>query len=80
MNSNQIKGKLKRLQGEIKRRWGQVTQNDVVKDEGNMERLIGRIQGCGGDGSETNEKKFKSRDSAERSEVGPSGIPKSIGG
>ncbi len=44
MNSDKVKGKWKQLKGEIKRKWGQVTDDDLLKAEGNMDVLIGTIQ------------------------------------
>jgi uncharacterized protein YjbJ (UPF0337 family) len=61
MNSDQVKGKVKQLRGEIKRKWGQVTDNDVTEAEGSMEKLVGRIQERSGDQREAIEKWFKSQ-------------------
>jgi uncharacterized protein YjbJ (UPF0337 family) len=61
MNSDQIKGKLHQLKGEIKRKWGSVTDNDVTESEGSMEKLIGRIQERSGDQREAIEKWLKSQ-------------------
>jgi uncharacterized protein YjbJ (UPF0337 family) len=44
MNSDKMKGKWKQLKGEIKRKWGQVTDDDLLQAEGNMDVLIGTIQ------------------------------------
>ena len=35
-NQDQLKGKFKQLVGEIKRKWGQVTDDDVTQAEGSM--------------------------------------------
>jgi uncharacterized protein YjbJ (UPF0337 family) len=61
MNSDQLKGKLKQLSGEIKRKWGKVTDDDVTQAEGSMEKLVGRIQERSGDQREAIEKWFKSQ-------------------
>jgi uncharacterized protein YjbJ (UPF0337 family) len=61
MNSDQVKGKVKQLRGEIKRKWGQVTDNDVIEAEGSMEKLVGRIQERSGDQREAIERWFKSQ-------------------
>ena len=61
MNSDQVKGKFKQLSGEIKRKWGKVTDNDVTEAEGSMEKLVGRIQERSGDQREAIEKWFKSQ-------------------
>jgi uncharacterized protein YjbJ (UPF0337 family) len=44
MDSDQMKGKWKQLKGEIKRKWGQVTDDDLLRAEGDMDVLIGKIQ------------------------------------
>jgi uncharacterized protein YjbJ (UPF0337 family) len=49
MNRDQMKGKFKQLSGEIKRKWGQVTDDDLKQAEGSMEKLVGKIQERSGD-------------------------------
>ena len=44
MNRDQMKGKFKQLSGEIKRKWGQVTDDDLTEAQGNMEKLVRKIQ------------------------------------
>jgi uncharacterized protein YjbJ (UPF0337 family) len=61
MNSDQLKGRIKRLRGEIKCKWGQVTDDDVTEANGSMEKLVGRLQERSGDQREAIEKWFKSR-------------------
>jgi uncharacterized protein YjbJ (UPF0337 family) len=61
MNKDQLKGKFKQLSGEIKRKWGQVTDNYVTEAEGSMEKLVGRIQERSGDRREAIEKWFKAQ-------------------
>jgi uncharacterized protein YjbJ (UPF0337 family) len=61
MNKDQAKGKLKQLTGEIKRKWGQVTDDDLTQARGSMEKLVGKIQERSGDQREAIEKWFKSR-------------------
>jgi uncharacterized protein YjbJ (UPF0337 family) len=61
MNKEQLKGKLKQLSGDIKRKWGKVTDDDVMQAEGSLEKLIGRIQERSGDQRERIEKWFKSQ-------------------
>lgn len=61
MNQDQLKGKFKQLAGEIKRKWGQVTDDDVTQAEGSMEKLVGRIQERSGDKREAIEKWLKSQ-------------------
>jgi uncharacterized protein YjbJ (UPF0337 family) len=59
MNSDQMKGKFKQLSGEIKRKWGRVTDDDVMEAQGSMEKLIGKIQERSGEQREAIEKWFK---------------------
>jgi uncharacterized protein YjbJ (UPF0337 family) len=61
MNSDQLKGRIKRLRGEIMRKWGQLTDDDVTEAEGSMEKLVGRIQERSGAQREAIEKWFKSQ-------------------
>jgi uncharacterized protein YjbJ (UPF0337 family) len=44
MNADQIKGKWKELQGEAKRHWGKLTDDDVKTAEGDRDKLAGKIQ------------------------------------
>lgn len=44
MNEDRIKGKWKQLQGQMKAKWGQLTDNDLTVAEGDREYLAGRIQ------------------------------------
>jgi uncharacterized protein YjbJ (UPF0337 family) len=59
MNTDQIKGKLKQLTGEIKRKWGQLTDDDLRQAQGSMEKLVGKIQERSGDRREEIERWFK---------------------
>jgi uncharacterized protein YjbJ (UPF0337 family) len=61
MNSDQMKGKFKQLSGEIKRKWGQVTDDDLTEAQGNVEKLVGKIQERSGDQREAIEKWLKSQ-------------------
>ncbi len=56
MNADQIKGKWKELQGEAKRHWGKLTDDDVQTAEGDTDKLAGKIQ----------QRYGKSKDEAER--------------
>lgn len=61
MNSDQVKGKFKQMAGEIKRKWGQVTDDDITQAEGSTEKLVGKIQERSGDRREAIEKWLKSQ-------------------
>jgi uncharacterized protein YjbJ (UPF0337 family) len=61
MNRDQMKGKYKQLAGEIKRKWGQVTDDDLTQAQGSMEKLVGKIQERSGDQREAIEAWLKSQ-------------------
>ena len=44
MNADVIKGKWHQLKGEVKSRWGKLTDDDLDRVEGDSEKLIGRVQ------------------------------------
>jgi uncharacterized protein YjbJ (UPF0337 family) len=44
MNSDVIKGKWKQLNGKIKERWGDLTDDDLDVAEGHSEYLAGKLQ------------------------------------
>lgn len=56
MNKNQVKGSWNELKGEIKRRWGAMTDDDLMEAEGDMQKLAGKIQKRTGDKQEVIEK------------------------
>ena len=44
MDANILKGKWLQLKGSIREKWGQLTDDDVDKVGGSVERLVGTIQ------------------------------------
>lgn len=44
MNRDTFKGQWKQLKGEVKRRWGMLTDDELDQIEGNFDKLVGRIQ------------------------------------
>ncbi len=44
MNADQFKGKWKQLKGDAKIKWGELTDDDLDKVEGNRDKLVGSIQ------------------------------------
>jgi len=56
MQGEELKGKWKQLNGEAKRRWGKLTDDDLTAIEGDRDKLVGKIQ----------ERHGKSKDEAER--------------
>jgi uncharacterized protein YjbJ (UPF0337 family) len=61
MDSDIVKGKLKQLRGEIKRKWGRMTDDDLMETEGSIEKMVGRIQERTGEKRDEIEKWFKSQ-------------------
>jgi uncharacterized protein YjbJ (UPF0337 family) len=61
MNQDQVKGKLEQLKGEMKRRWGQLTDDDIMESKGDMEKLLGKIRERSGDQRDAIEKWFHSQ-------------------
>ena len=44
MNWDQIKGEWKQIKGQAKRQWGELTDDDLTRIEGNRDVLVGRVQ------------------------------------
>lgn len=44
MNSDQLKGNWNILKGKVREKWGDLTDDDVNRMEGEQEQLIGAIQ------------------------------------
>jgi len=44
MNEDILKGKWRQIKGEVKSRWGKLTDDDMDRAEGDAEKLIGRVQ------------------------------------
>ncbi len=61
MNEDTVKGKWTQLKGEIKRKWGKVTDDDLLVAEGNVDKLVGTIQQRSGEQRDAIEKWFKSQ-------------------
>jgi uncharacterized protein YjbJ (UPF0337 family) len=59
MNKDTVQGKLKQLSGEIKRKWGQLTDDDLMEAQGNLDKLVGKIQQRTGEDREAIKKWFK---------------------
>lgn len=63
MNQDTIKGQWHQLKGQIKQRWGQLTEDDLQRADGNREYLVGKIQercGVARDQAEREVKDFES--------------------
>ena len=49
MNKEQLKGQWQQLKGQVKERWGKLTDNELTQIDGKYDQLIGKIQeryGC----------------------------------
>jgi uncharacterized protein YjbJ (UPF0337 family) len=44
MNEDILKGKWHQLKGEVRSRWGKLTDDDLDRAQGDAEKLIGRVQ------------------------------------
>ena len=44
MNRDVLKGQWKQMQGEVKRRWGKLTDDELGTVEGHFDKLVGKIQ------------------------------------
>ncbi len=52
MNRDQFKGGWQQFKGEVKKKWGQMTDNDLVEAEGNYDKFLGVVQKRYGDKKE----------------------------
>ncbi|MEX1311328.1 MAG: CsbD family protein [Candidatus Sulfomarinibacteraceae bacterium] len=44
MNWDKVEGNWKQLKGEVRKRWGKLTDDDLDVIEGSREKLIGKLQ------------------------------------
>jgi uncharacterized protein YjbJ (UPF0337 family) len=44
INAQEIQGQWNQIRGQVKQRWGQLTDDDLMLQGGNVDQLIGRIQ------------------------------------
>jgi uncharacterized protein YjbJ (UPF0337 family) len=44
MNSDQLEGKWKQVKGEVREKWGRLTDDDIQIVAGKRDQLIGRVQ------------------------------------
>ena len=52
MNKDQFKGSWQQFKGEIKQKWGQFTDNDLLEAEGDYDKFLGVVQKRYGDKKE----------------------------
>lgn len=58
MNTDQMSGNWTELVGRAKRAWGELTDDDILKAEGSIDKLTGIIQAKWGDTKEAVTKKL----------------------
>jgi len=44
MNADVLAGKWKQVQGEVKKQWGKLTDDDLMMVEGQKDKLVGLVQ------------------------------------
>ena len=44
MNWEQVRGNWNQMKGKVKQRWGDLTDDDLTRIEGNRDELVGRLQ------------------------------------
>jgi uncharacterized protein YjbJ (UPF0337 family) len=59
MNKLQLKGDWNKLKGEVKKKWADLTDDDMLAIEGERDQLVGRIQSRYGHTKEMAEKEVK---------------------
>ena len=59
MNKDIIEGNWKQIKGDVQKKWGDLTDDQLDKIEGNREKLIGQIQENQGIAREGAEKQVK---------------------
>ena len=52
MNANQFKGNWQQFKGELKKKWGQLTDDDLLEAEGDYDKFLGVLQKRYGDQKE----------------------------
>jgi uncharacterized protein YjbJ (UPF0337 family) len=61
LNQDVFKGKWKQMKGEVKQWWGKLTEDDVNQIDGNVDKLVGRLQERYGYAKEDAEKEVNRR-------------------
>jgi len=56
INAQELQGQWNKVKGQVKERWGQLTDDDLQIQGGNVDQLVGRIQQKTGEGRESIEK------------------------
>ena len=53
MTELKLKGRWNEIKGSVKQKWAQLTDDDLLFEEGKEEEIIGRIQSLTGDSKES---------------------------
>ena len=56
INTQELQGQWNKLRGQVKEKWGQLTDDDLQIHGGNIDQLVGKIQQKTGEGREAVEK------------------------
>jgi len=56
LNAQEIQGQWNKIRGQVKAKWGQLTDDDLSMRSGGVDQLVGRIQQKTGEGREAIEK------------------------
>ena len=56
INAQEIQGQWNKVRGQVKEKWGQLTDDDLQIHGGNIDQLVGKIQQRTGEGREVIEK------------------------
>lgn len=60
MNEDILKGKWKEIKGEVKKQWGDLTDDELMEIDGQKDKLVGTIQKKYGYSKEKAEDEYKS--------------------
>jgi uncharacterized protein YjbJ (UPF0337 family) len=56
INTQELQGQWNQIRGQVKQKWGQLTDDDLQIQGGNVDQMVGRIQQRTGEGREAIEK------------------------
>jgi len=72
MNTDTLQGQWKQIKGKIKAQWGKLTDDDLQVIDGNIEKLVGKVQALYGQSRDAVHKKVQ----ALADEIGDIDLPK----